>query len=59
MSLAEVRNKVLGDFDAYTVKKGDTLWSISKSFDMPVNELMQLNGLKDSLIYPNQVLRIM
>jgi LysM repeat protein len=57
--LAEVKKVVFSSFDTYTVKAGDTLWSISKSFNMTVNELMKLNGLKDSLIYKGQVLRIM
>jgi N-acetyl-anhydromuramyl-L-alanine amidase AmpD len=46
-------------FNTYTVKAGDTLWSIARSFNMTVNKLMQLNDLKDSLIYKDQVLRIM
>ncbi|QXM07402.1 LysM peptidoglycan-binding domain-containing protein [Crassaminicella indica] len=63
--LGEVKRTVCsisyGDcnFNTYTVKAGDILWSISKSFNMTVNELMKLNGLKNSLIHPNQVLRIM
>ncbi|MCT4606869.1 MAG: LysM peptidoglycan-binding domain-containing protein [Marinisporobacter sp.] len=62
--LAEIKQivvSILGSdcsFDTYTVKAGDTLWSIAKSFNLTVNELMQLNSLKDSLIYPNQVLRV-
>lgn len=63
--LTKVKNTVLSilsrdrNFDTYTVKVGDSLWSISKSFNISVINLMELNGLKDSLIYPNQVLRIM
>ncbi|QXM05116.1 LysM peptidoglycan-binding domain-containing protein [Crassaminicella indica] len=34
------------------------LWSIAKSFNMTVNELMKLNGLKDSLIYKDHSSRI-
>ena len=52
--LTEVKSMVcsiLGSnrsFDTYTVKEEDTLWFTSKSFNMTVNELMNLNGLKDS-----------
>ncbi|QXM05494.1 LysM peptidoglycan-binding domain-containing protein [Crassaminicella indica] len=51
----------LGRFriDTYTVKVGDTLWSISKSFNITVDELVQLNGLQGSLIYKGQILKIM
>jgi len=57
--LVEVRNKVFNYFDTYTVKTGDTLWSIAKLFNVSVETLMELNGLNSSLINSNQVLRIM
>ncbi|MBF8984711.1 N-acetylmuramoyl-L-alanine amidase [Lutibacter sp. B2] len=60
--LVKVKEKILqlmNFVDTYTVKSGDTLWSISKSFNLTINDLMKLNNLKDDLIYPNQVLRIM
>lgn len=45
-------------FDTYTVRAGDTLWSIAQSFSISVNELMELNNIKDSIIYPNQILKV-
>lgn len=45
----------------YTVKKGDTLWSIAKKFLGDGNkfkEIQKQNGLKDTIIYPGTVLQI-
>lgn len=59
--LSKVKEKNLqlkNYFDTYTVKAGDTLWSIAESFNISVDNLIRLNGLNGSLIYPNQILRI-
>lgn len=42
--------------ERYTVKKGDTLYNISKRFEITVEELMQLNQLKSSNIEIGQKL---
>ena len=43
----------------YTVEKGDTLFSISKRFNVNPKLVSELNGLKqDEYIYPNQTLII-
>lgn len=57
--LIEVRQMVFEKFDTYTVKTGDTLWSIAKQYNLTVLKLMELNGLNGDLIHPNQILRIM
>jgi len=57
--LMEVRQAVFSTYDTYTVKPGDTLWSIAKHYNLMVLRLMELNGLKGSLIYPGQILKIM
>lgn len=40
----------------YTVRKGDTLFSISKRFGLTVEELMQMNGLTSTTIFPGRKL---
>ena len=42
----------------YVVKKGDTLYSISKKYNISVNKLQELNALKDNTINIGQVLKI-
>ena len=43
----------------YTVKTNDTLWSISKRFGTTIEEIADLNGIKDiNKIYVGQVLEI-
>ena len=43
---------------AHIVKKGDTLYAISKRYDIPVKELMQLNKLNSPHLSIGQVLKI-
>ena len=40
----------------YEVKKGDTLYSISRKFNISVTELKELNGLTDNIISIGQLL---
>lgn len=42
----------------YIVQKGDTLYSISRKFNIPVNELKEINNLTNNEIYPGQELII-
>lgn len=42
----------------YEVKKGDTLWDIAMENNMTVEQLMEINKLTSSLIYPKQELII-
>jgi N-acetylmuramoyl-L-alanine amidase CwlA len=42
----------------YTVEAGDTLWGISKKYDMTVDSLMKLNNLSSSTIHVGQILNI-
>lgn len=42
----------------YTVQKGETLYSISRRFMVPVTQLIEENDIKNNKIKPGQILRI-
>ncbi|MBM7552563.1 LysM peptidoglycan-binding domain-containing protein [Thalassobacillus pellis] len=44
--------------DFYTVKSGDTLWSISQNYGITVNQLQKANNLSSTLIYPGDELSL-
>ena len=44
--------------DTYTVRPGDTLFSIAQRFGTSVTELVRLNKLTTTEIFPGQVLFI-
>jgi flagellum-specific peptidoglycan hydrolase FlgJ len=57
----EVESEVKGEdaeIDKHIVVKGDTLYSISKRYNLTVKELQQINDLSDANIGIGQVLRI-
>ncbi len=42
----------------HTVSKGETLYGISRKYDVPVEEIKQMNNLQDNIISIGQVLQI-
>jgi len=51
-------NRLFGTPDTIQVKKGDTLYSIAKRYDMSILELIELNGLDSpDQLYVGQVLK--
>ena len=46
------------EYDVYTVKKGDSLWSISQKYDISVKELIELNNLNNLTLQINQKLKV-
>ncbi len=42
----------------YVVKKGDSLYSIAKKYNVKLDDLQEVNKLATTMIYPNQVLFI-
>ncbi len=51
------KNKI-SPFIIYTVRKGDTLWSISKKFHVSVDKIRYLNRIKGKTLAPGTVLKI-
>ena len=43
---------------SYTVKSGDTLWSIAKQNEVSVGDIKEWNNLDSTLIFPNQELQV-
>lgn len=46
------------DASHYIVRKGDTLYSIARTYGITVYELKQINDLRSSLIHVNQELKV-
>ncbi len=45
-------------FIIHTVKKGESLWSISEKYEVTVQNIFKWNGLKQSQIFPGKKLKI-
>jgi len=47
-----------GNYVEVEVRSDWTLWRIAKNFEMSVSQLMEINNLKDTTIYPGQKLKV-
>lgn len=46
---------MMGNYNQYTVKKGDSIYAIAKKYNVDYKKLLALNGLEEAdYIYPNQ-----
>ena len=57
--ILSIPSPVFNVFDYYTVKQGDTLYSIARRYGIDVDTLVSINGLnKNEYIYPNQTVLV-
>ena len=55
---AGAAGQVASASSSYTVEKGETLWGISQTTNVTVQDLTDWNDLSSTIIYPNQELKI-
>ena len=55
-AIATYTNLPLENSDIYIVKKGDTLWSIAKKYNLSVNDLKEYNNLSSNMLSVGQKL---
>ena len=53
-----IEKPIESEYDKYTVKKGDTLYSISKKYNISVDELKKINNIESNVLSINQVLNV-
>ncbi len=53
-----VRAKQAGKVSTHHVKKGETLISVSKRYNMTVPEIKKMNGMKNNVLKPGQIIKV-
>lgn len=56
--LAPKEGNAVAAADSHKVQRGETLYSISKKYNITVDKLMQLNGLENNAISIGQILKV-
>lgn len=49
--------QIVGVID-YTIKPGDTLWRIANNCNVTVDDIVKLNNLDSTIIYPGQIIKL-
>ena len=49
--------QIMGVVD-YTIKPGDTLWKIANNCNVTVDDIVRLNKLDSTIIYPGQIIKL-
>ena len=49
--------EIVGVVD-YTIKPGDTLWKIASNCNVSVDDIVKLNNLDSTIIYPGQIIKL-
>lgn len=49
--------QIVGVVD-YTIKTGDTLWRIANNCNVTVDDIVKLNNLDSTIIYPGQIIKL-
>ena len=57
-SVSEKSKNTIKQKQIHTVQKGDTLYSVSRKYDIPIDKLVEINQINDKTIYIGQKLKI-
>ena len=56
--VAEKSKNIIKQKQTHTVQKGDTLYSVSRKYDISIDKLVEINQINDKTIYIGQKLKI-